>query len=297
MSEFPDYIQPLFRPPSEANSLILQVTNGCSWNRCAFCEMYTAPQKKFSVKKEPQVLAEIEAAAESMPFSRRVFLADGDAMVLSTRRLLAILEQIRRYMPQVTRVSAYCLPRNVKTKSVAELKELHDAGLGLAYIGAETGDDELLQRIQKGESFDSSVEALQKLRLAGIKTSVMILNGLGGDVYSQQHALNSARLVNAAQPHYLATLVLSFPMGKQRFLSHFPEGLQLLDQAGLFQEMRTFLSHTELDSTLFRSDHASNYLILKGVLGRDKPRLLELLDKALTTPEQVSLRQEWQRSL
>ena len=297
MSPFPAYVEPLFRPPSEADSLILQITNGCSWNRCAFCEMYTEPQKKFYVTKETEVFADIERAAPLAGHVRRIFLADGDAMVLSTRRLLAILEKIKQHFPDINRISSYCLPRNVKNKSLGELQDLHAAGLGLAYIGAESGDDQLLQLIQKGETFASTVDALQKLQHAGIKTSVMILNGLGGDLYSQQHALNSARLVNASQPTYLATLVVSFPLGKDRFLKHFPAGFRLLDQSGLFREMQQFIEHTELKSTIFRSDHASNYLVLKGVLGRDKQRLLDTLRLAINTPDELTLRQEWQRSL
>ena len=297
MSTFPDYIEPLFRPPSEADSLIFQVTNGCSWNHCAFCEMYTAPQKKFSVKKEVEVFAEIEHAAKYADHVRRIFLADGDAMVLSTRRLLAILEKIKRHFPAINRVSTYCLPRNVQNKSLGELQDLHAAGLGLAYIGAESGDDQLLQLIRKGETFASTVDALQKLKRAGMKTSVMVLNGLGGDLYSQQHALNSARLVNECQPTYLATLVVSFPLGEERFLQHFPSEFRLLDQPGLFREMQQFIEHTELNSTIFRSDHASNYLVLKGVLGRDKQRLLDTLVLAINNPDELVLRQEWQRGL
>lgn len=297
MTSLPEYIEPIFRPPSEADSLIFQVTNGCSWNRCAFCEMYTAPQKIFSVKKETEVFAEIERAALSAPHIRRIFLADGDAMVLSTRRLLTILEQINKHFPNINRVSTYCLPRNVKNKSLAELQELKHAGLGLAYIGAESGDDQLLQLIQKGETFASTIDALQKLQQADIKTSVMILNGLGGDLYSQQHALNSAQLVNESQPNYLATLVLSFPLGKDRFLQHFPIDFHLLDQPGLFNEMQQFIEHTKLKSTIFRSDHASNYLVLKGVLGRDKQRLLDKLKLAISAPDELVLRQEWQRGL
>ncbi len=297
MSSFPDYIEPVFRPPSEADSLIFQVTNGCSWNRCAFCEMYTAPQKQFRVKKETEVFAEIEHAAQSASHIRRIFLADGDALVLSTRRLLSILEKINRHFPDINRISTYCLPRNVSNKSVDELKELKAAGLGLAYIGAESGDDQLLQLIQKGETFASTVDVLQKLQKAGIKTSVMILNGLGGNLYTQQHALHSAHLVNESQPNYLATLVLSFPLGQTRFLQHFPSDFHLLDQPGLFKEMQQFIEYTDLNSTIFRSDHASNYLVLKGVLGRDKQRLLEKLKRAINTPDELNLRQEWQRGL
>lgn len=296
--DFPiSYIEPLFRPPSEANSLILQVTNGCSWNNCAFCEMYTAPQKKFTVKKETEVFAEIEAIAALYPETRRIFLADGDAMVLSTRRLLSILDKINQCFPNINRISSYCLPRNVRSKSVQELTQLQTAGLQLVYVGAESGDDELLKLIKKGETFESTVESLQKLQAANIKTSVMILNGLGGKSYSEQHALNSARLVNAAPPQYLATLVVSFPLGEERFLAHFSTGFSMLDQAGLFKEMECFLEHTELENTIFRSDHASNYLLLKGVLGRDKQLLLDKIRLAQSAPDQVGLRPESQRGL
>ena len=291
------YIEPLFRPPSEANSLILQVSNGCSWNRCSFCEMYTQPQKKFHVKKESLIFNEIEEAAESYPETRRIFLADGDAMALSTRRLLAIMQEIQKHFSSITRISSYCLPRNVKNKSVNELNELQDAGLGLVYIGAESGDNELLTLINKGETRESTVNAIQKFGSAGIKTSVMILNGLGGNLFSKQHAINSAKLVNECQPNYLATLVLSFPLGQNRFLKSFPENFQLLDQQALFHEMEVFLEHTELENTIFRSDHASNYLILKGVLGKDKQKLLDKLHIAQTTPEKAHLRDEWQRGL
>ena len=291
------YIEPLYRPPSEADSLILQITNGCSWNKCAFCEMYTAPQKKFSVKKEAEVFTEIEAAAALYPQARRIFLADGDAMVLSTRRLLAILHKINRHFPRLNRISSYCLPRNVQTKSAQELAQLQAAGLRLVYVGVETGDDSLLRLIAKGETFASTTDALLKLHTANIKSSVMILNGLGGKPYSEQHALNSARLVNAVQPHYLATLVVSFPLGQKRFLNHFPEDFSLLDQVGLFQEMACFIENTELKNTIYRSDHASNYLILKGILGRDKQALLSKIRLAQNAPDLAKLRPESLRGL
>mgnify|MGYP000455663065 CR=1 FL=1 len=139
------YIEPVFRPPSEAHSLILPVTNGCSWNACTFCEMYTQPQKKFRARDESQVLEEIRRAGQQL-IVQRVFLADGDALVLPTRRLLNILQAIREHMPEVQRVSSYCLPRNVRNKSVADLQALREAGLSLVYVGAESGDDEVLRR-------------------------------------------------------------------------------------------------------------------------------------------------------
>lgn len=206
------YIEPVFRPPSEANSLILPVTNGCSWNQCTFCEMYTQPQKKFRARDEAQVLEEIRRCGEQL-IVQRVFLADGDALVLPTHRVLTILRAIAEHLPEVTRVSSYCLPRNLRRKSVEELKELADAGLGMVYVGAESGDDEVLDRVNKGETAASTRDALLKLGEAGIARSVMVLNGLGGTGLSDQHADRSAQLMNETQPEFLSTLVVSFPMG------------------------------------------------------------------------------------
>ncbi|WP_312168600.1 radical SAM protein [Stutzerimonas kunmingensis] len=295
-SEFPiRYIEPVFRPPSEAHSLILPVTNGCSWNSCTFCEMYTSPQKKFRARDEAEVLDEIRRCGEQL-IVQRVFLADGDALVLPTHRLLRILEQIRQCLPEVQRVSSYCLPRNLRKKSVAELQELADAGLGMAYVGAESGDDEVLALVNKGETYESTLSALDKLGAAGIARSVMILNGLGGRQLSRQHARNSARLMNAAQPEFLSTLVVSFPQGEARFRQTF-EDFEPLVPADLFRELEWLLEDLQLTDTVFRSDHASNYLVLKGILGADKPGLLRRVREAIEDPRNAPLRQEWQRGL
>ncbi len=290
-----EYIEPVFRPPSEAQSLILPVTNGCSWNKCTFCEMYTAAQKKFSVRDEQQVLDEIQQVAQQM-IVQRVFLADGDALALSTRRLLTILQAIEEHMPTVNRVTSYCLPSNLKNKSVSELQELADAGLRMVYVGAESGDDEVLAKVNKGETYASTASALTKLGEAGIKRSVMILNGLGGRSLSAQHADQSAALMNETQPEYLSTLVVSFPLGDTRFKQHFAE-FEALDQQGLFVELQRFIRQLELTDTVFRSDHASNYLPLKGTLGADKQQFLAQLQQAIEHPQSMALRQEWQRGL
>ena len=291
------YIEPLYRPPSEARSLILQITNGCSWNRCTFCEMYTQPQKKFRPMPHADIDAELAAIAASGVPVRRIFLADGDAMTLSVRRLKAILESINRHLPGVQRVASYCLPRNVSKKSVDELAELRAMGLSLFYVGCESGDDFVLDRVHKGETFATSLSALQKIKAAGAKSSVMILNGLGGSRYSEQHALNSARLMNEAQPEYLSTLVVSFPLGMERFEAGFEGEFEPLDQAGLFREMYQLLDALNLKQTIFRSDHASNYLTLKGTLGKDKEKLLASVGTAIERPDEANLRAEWQRGL
>jgi len=291
------YINPVFRPPSEAQSLILPVTNGCSWNKCTYCEMYTAPQKKFQLRDEAETLASIRRCGEQFAGDvQRVFLGDGDAMVLSTRRLLALLEAIHQSLPKVRRISSYCLPRNLRHKSVAELQELRAAGLSLVYVGAESGDDEVLQNVNKGETFESTREALDKLGAAGISRSVMLLNGLGGRALSAQHAAHSARLINLTQPEFLATLVVSFPQGEERFRQAFAQW-EPLDQQELFAEMAQFLQALELKRTVFRSDHASNWLVLKGVLGAEKDRLLAEVANAMRRPASAGLRAEWQRGL
>jgi radical SAM superfamily enzyme YgiQ (UPF0313 family) len=292
-----DYVEPVYRPPSESRSLILQVTNGCSWNRCTFCEMYTQPQKRFGFKPQPDIDAELARAAAGGYPVRRIFLADGDAMTLSFRRLRLILESIRRHLPGVQRIASYCLPRNLRHKTVEELAALRELGLSLFYVGCESGDDMVLERASKGETFASSLDALRKIKAAGAKSSVMILNGMGGTRYSEQHAVNSARLMNAAQPDYLATLVVSFPLGSARYQQGFKGEFEPLDQPALFREMEWLLEALELESTIFRSDHASNYLVLKGTLNRDKPRLLETVRTAIQRPEHAALRQEWQRGL
>jgi len=291
------YVEPVFRPPSEAQSLILPLTDGCSWNRCTFCEMYTSPQKAFRARSEDEVMETIRRCGDRLGERvRRVFLADGDATVLPTRRLLAILAAIRTHLPGVHRISSYCLPRNLRKKSQEEVNALAAAGLSMVYVGAESGDDAVLAAVNKGETFASTREALDKLGTAGISRSVMILNGLGGQALSGQHADNSARLMNETQPEYLSTLVVSFPMGEERFRAGFP-GWQPLAPQDLFVELARFVEGLELKRTVFRSDHASNWLALKGTLGADKVRLLGELRQAIAHPDAAPLRPAWARGL
>jgi len=259
--------------------------------------MYTQPQKKFRPIPQEEIDGTLAEVAASGTPVRRVFLADGDAMTLSVRRLKLILESINRHLPGIQRVASYCLPRNISRKSVDELAELNAMGLSLFYVGCESGDDLVLDRVHKGETFETSLSALQKIKAAGAKSSVMILNGMGGSRYSEQHALNSARLMNEAQPEYLSTLVVSFPLGMERYEAGFKGEFEPLDQAGLFHEMYQLLDALDLEQTIFRSDHASNYLILKGTLGKDKQKLLDSVRTAIERPDDASLRAEWQRGL
>ncbi len=257
--------------------------------------MYTQPQKKFRARPEDEILNEIRQAAALGPRFEKVFLADGDAMVLPVRRLVNILQAIREHLPWVTRVGAYCLPRNIRKKTAEEMAEMASLGLGILYVGAESGDDQVLEFIDKGETWRSTLDALVKIKEAGIKSSVMILNGMGGVKYSDQHAVNSASLMNEAQPDFLSTLVVSYPMGDQRVVAGFNGEYQLPDQMQLFLELKNLISRLELTNTVFRSDHASNYLPLRGTLGKDKAQMLSQLDMALEG--RIALRQEWQRGL
>jgi len=281
LNKFPvQYIEPVFRPPSEASSLIIQITNGCSWNRCTYCEMYTDPQKKFRPRPESEVLDEIRRCGETGLQPRRVFLADGDALVLSMRRLRTILSAIKSELPSVSRVSSYCLPSNLKNKSLEDLIELEALGLKLIYVGAESGDDTVLVHIDKGETFETTAAALIKAHEAGIKSSVMVINGIGGKRYSRQHALESARLVNEVQPHYLATLVLTFYRDDRKVVEGYDSNFEELNTAELCREMEVFIGATDLVKTIFRSDHISNHLILKGVLGKDKAQMMGQIKQA-----------------
>lgn len=288
-----NYDEPLFRPPSEAYSLIIQVTLGCSYNNCAFCEMYTS--KQFKARKEEDVFKDIEAFLPYKDQVRKVFLADGDPMVLSTERLLRILHKLKTSFPKLQRISTYATPTNIIRKSAQELHELKNAGLDLLYVGIESGDDEVLNAIQKGETFSSVVLGLNKAKQAEINSSVMIINGIGGKLFTKQHAINSAKVLNETQPKYASTLVLTTYKGLEHFKSRFLGNFQQLFLPELFDEMKIFMNHLELNETIFRSDHASNHLVLKGVLGKDKEQFLKQIELAIHHPEIANLRKQYQR--
>ncbi len=290
-----NYSEPLFRPPSEARSLIIQTTIGCSWNKCSFCEMYTS--KKFHLRKEDEIFKEIEMMKPYSSKIRKVFLADGNSMVLSYDKLSRIIEKLNNTFPNLNRISAYALPNDISSKSSLELTNLYNSGLKLLYTGIESGDDEVLKLVNKGETSKSTVDSLVKVRNAGIKLSVMILNGLGGKLYSNQHAINSSKVVNEISPEYLSTLVLSFPFGIEHFKNRFGGIYSEMTKMELIEEMGKFIQGLQLEDTIFRSDHASNYLVLKGILNRDKDKLLADIKSVLGNRSNSALRPEWMRGL
>jgi len=274
------YDEPLFRPPGEARSVILQATIGCSWNKCAFCEMYTS--KQFRVRNFEELKPEIKKLAQTYRGVKKVFLADGNAFVLSAKKMLPILDEINGQFGKLQRISAYALPKDIQNKTEEELKEIRKRGLKLLYIGIESGYDELLQLSNKGETFNSTVDGIQKAHKAGIDTSIMIINGLGGKKYSTQHALQSAEIINQVQPKFLSTLTLSTPFGLEHFQQKFNGNYKEQSVRELIEELRTFIAHLTTENTIYRSDHVSNNLVLKGTLSKDKERLLQEIDRNLT---------------
>lgn len=258
------------------------------------------------MKSLENVEMELQAIVDSgqAEYVKDVFLADGDAMTLPNKHLVPLLKLIKQYIPRVRRISSYCLPRNVRYKTVEDLIVLNDAGLSLVYVGCESGNDIVLEKVQKGETYDTSLDALTKLKDAGIKRSIMILLGLGGQALSEQHAISSAKLCNAALPDYLSVLTTSFPRGMKRVEEGFGDtGFIPLNAREGLRELEQFLEAIDMpnwNKTIFRSDHASNYLELKGRLGRDQGRLLSEVRTVLEAPEEddvYNLRPEWARGL
>lgn len=289
MYTFPiEYHEPLFRPPSEGRSLIFQITLGCSWNKCSFCEMYTS--KSFKARKEQEVFDEIDTFIPFADQITKVFLADGDPLVLSTSRLLRILKKLNATFPKLRRISTYASPSNLSRKSMEDLILLKENGLNLLYVGIESGDSDVLEAIQKGETYQTTIEGLNKSKAAGMDSSVMIINGVGGLNFTKQHAINSAKVLNATQPKFASTLVLTPHKGLEHYQNRYLGEFIELNNEQLFSEMKLFMEQLELEETIFRSDHASNQLVLKGVLGKDKQRFLNQIEEAIQNPSGNSLR-------
>ncbi|MDA3955023.1 MAG: radical SAM protein [Bacteroidales bacterium] len=278
------YDEPVFRPPGEARSAIIQATLGCSWNKCAFCEMYTS--KKFKARSLEDLKPEIEKLSNVYSGVKKIFLADGNAFVLSANKLLPILDEINIQFGKLQRISSYALPKDILIKSESELRDLRGRGLKLLYVGIETGDNELLKLINKGETFNSTVDGILKAHNAGIDTSIMILNGLGGKMYSEQHAIKSAEIINMINPKFLSTLTLSLPFGLEHFKKKFIGDYQQQTIVELFLELKLFIENINSENIIFRSNHVSNNLILKGTLSKDKDQLVEMLQQAIeSTPK------------
>jgi radical SAM superfamily enzyme YgiQ (UPF0313 family) len=286
------YYGTVVRPPSEARSYILQVTYGCSHNRCTFCGTYQ--DKPFRVRPTEAVMEDIALARQHIPHTRRVFLADGDALVLSTRRLVEILDALSGAFPRLERVGIYANARDVLRKGPDELKRLRRKGLRIVYLGMESGSDEVLRRVRKGATAADMVDAVQRVKASGMVASVIGILGLGGPELSQAHAEATGRTVSAMDPHYLAMLTLMLVPGTELYQEWEAGIFELMTPEAMLAELRQVIHHVEgVTRCVFRTNHASNYLPLAGTLPQDKGRLLATLDQALSHGRSALRPESW----
>ena len=283
------------RPPSEAYSILIQVTLGCSHNKCTFCGTYG--DKRFTIKDDETILSDILFASKYMKRQDRVFLMDGDALIIPQKRLVWILDRIKEHLPWVKRVGTYANAKGIKMKTLEELITLREKGLGIVYLGVETGDDELLKKICKGSSSQHLVNMGRKVREAGIKLSVTVLLGIAGNdsAKSMAHARATGELLSAMDPNYVGALTVMLIPGTPLYEAYKRGEFQLLNERETLVELREMIAGTHLSRGMFFSNHASNYLPIKARLPKGKDAALAQIDAALAGD--IGLRPEWSRAL
>lgn len=283
----------LYRPPSEANSLIIQATIGCSHNKCTFCSMYKAD--KFRIRKTEEILEDIDSARVDFKYIDRVFLADGDALMIKTEELIKILDYIKAIFPECERIGIYASPKSIMTKSLEELKTLKKSGLSIAYLGLESGCNEILLEINKGATSEEIIIEAKKLKDADILLSVTLISGLGSNEKWRQHALESAKAINEIKPDYLGLLTLMVEPGTKLFNDVKNGEFNLLSPSEIALETLVLLAILDAEGCIFRSNHASNYISLKGTLNKDKDRMIKELQQAIDL--KVGFKNEYLRGL
>jgi radical SAM superfamily enzyme YgiQ (UPF0313 family) len=279
------YDYPLYRPPSEANSIIFQVTLGCSFNKCSFCNMYRT--KEYSERPWEEIKSEIDIVSKSFPQTERIFLADGDAINLSTEKLVQILDYIKEKFPNLARISCYAMPKNLLQKSPDELTLLNSKGLDMLYIGIETGNDTLLKKITKGATSKSIIDACNRAKKSGFIISCMIILGIGGKKYSMDHMKETARVVSDVSPNFLAALTLIIEDGVyDEFMKKFSEPFETLDDTMILNELELLLNNINpISPIVFRANHASNVYSIGGNLPDDKEKMLAVVRSLKEHPE------------
>lgn len=279
------YDYPLYRPPSEANSIIFQVTLGCSFNKCSFCNMYRT--KEYSERPWEEIKSEIDIVSKSFPQTERIFLADGDAINLSTEKLVQILDYIKKKFPNLARISCYAMPKNLLQKSPDELTLLNSKGLDMLYIGIETGNDILLKKITKGATSKSIIDACNRAKKSGFIISCMIILGIGGKKYSIDHMKETARVVSDVSPNFLAALTLIIEDGVyDEFMKKFSEPFETLDDTMILNELELLLNNINpISPIVFRANHASNVYSIGGNLPDDKEKMLAVVRSLKEHPE------------
>ncbi len=276
----------VFRPPSEAYSLIVQATIGCAHNDCTFCSMYK--DKKFRIRNIDEVLEDFDIARRRYRYIEKVFLADGDALVLSNESLMRILDKIHNTLPECQRVGIYAAPHDIIRKTPQELKQLRENGLGIAYMGVESGSAEILKAVKKGVTPDEMVEACQKLNEAGIQSSVTFISGLGGKDNWKEHAVESGKLISRMEPSYVGLLTLMVEREAPLYKDIKTGKFELLSPEEVLIETAELIKNIELKKKcVFRSNHASNYISLRGDLPFDKEKLLKTIAGALKYTERI----------
>jgi len=283
----------IYRPPSEAWSLIIQATIGCSHNKCSFCSMYK--DKKFRIRRTEEILDDIKEARMYYKSIKRVFLADGDALMIKITELLRILQFIKEWIPECERVGIYASPKSIMLKTPEELKLLREAGLGIAYLGLESGSDEILRKINKGADSEEIVKSGLRIKDSGILLSVTLISGLGGAKLWKEHALESANAISRMKPDYLGLLTLMVEPGTKLYDEVSKGEFELLTPQQVALETIELLKNIDAEGCVFRSNHASNYLSLKGTLNKDREMLIKQLNEAIEG--QVDFRDEFLRGL
>ena len=280
-----DYNYPLYRPPSEAKSLIFQVTLGCSFNVCSYCNMYRT--KEYVERSWDEIKMEIDLASKHMQDTSRIFLADGDALNLPTDRMLQILDYINQKFPKLERISCYAMPKNILEKSPEDLKSIRDAGLSMFYIGIETGSDKILKKVTKGATAQTIIKACQKAKDAGFTISCMIILGLGGKTYTKEHIDETAKVLSIIAPHYVGALTLHLEDGiRDEFLTKFKEPFVPIDDADALVELENLVRKMDPKSqVVFRANHGSNAYPIGGTFPGDKEKILEKIVYLKEHPE------------
>lgn len=283
----------IIRPPSEADSVLLQVTVGCSHNKCTFCGTYKG--ERFRIKDDATIDADIRYAARNLSFLHRVFLVDGDALIIPQDRLVRVLRRIREEMPWIRRVGLYGNAKSILRKTPEQLAELRELGLGIVYQGLESGDEQVLREINKGVSLDRMIQSARRVREAGIKLSVMAILGLAGRERSLVHARATGEALTAMDPNYVGVLTLMVLPNTELYARIQRGEFELLSSREMLEELREILRHTTMTRGLFFANHASNYLPLKVRMPAEKERALKTIDDALQGG--IHLRPEWMRGL
>lgn len=281
------YDYPLYRPPSEANSLIFQVTLGCSFNQCSYCEMYRT--KKYSERPWEEIKMEIDITSTAYPATKRIFLADGDAINLPTERLVQILVYIYKKFPTLERVSSYAMPKNLLQKTDRELMTLRAAGLKMLYVGIESGSDTVLKKITKGATYKTIVQSCKKAKENNYVLSCMIILGLGGKKYTFEHIEETSKIISEVSPDYVGALNLHLDNSLyNEFMTKFKEPFEFLDDIQILNELELLISKINPSSPLiFRANHASNVYSIKGTLPNDKVKILELINQLKKNPDML----------